>query len=150
MPTADSANWQLWSSVKYMKWTTRHQLCIVQSAFTCEKHQIPSQTLLVNTLWSVNMFSMCMCEKVLVHRLHFYMQPGLIRKYGKCLRTVKTTLSTFSSLYNGERWNVRWFGYGDGQLWQGKEEHLEQEQSDGKILPIIGSIKALLKCNSLI
>lgn len=32
MTSGDSTNWQLWSSVKYLKWSSRHHLCILQSA----------------------------------------------------------------------------------------------------------------------
>lgn len=37
------------------------------------------------------------------YQLHFHMQPGLIKKYGKGSRAVKSSLLTFSSLHKRER-----------------------------------------------
>lgn len=53
------------------------------------------------------MFSVCVCQReqdeAPAYQLHFYMQPGLIKKYGKGSRAVKSSLLTFSSLHKRER-----------------------------------------------
>lgn len=53
------------------------------------------------------MCSMCVCQReqdeAPAYQLHFYMQPGLIKKYGKGSRAVKSSLLTFSSLHKRER-----------------------------------------------
>lgn len=84
---------QVWS----MKWSPRHHL---ESAFTREKHQVFSQ---ISEQCEVWMCSGYVCVSVSpTYQLHFYTQPGLIRKYGKGSRAVKSSLLTFSSLHKSE------------------------------------------------
>lgn len=80
------------------------------------------------------------------------MSPILIKKYRKGLRNLKSSLLTFSSLYKIKRKT----GCGGGvQPCQGRWDIYNKNsqvapRADGKgTFLIIGSIKALLKCNSL-
>lgn len=92
-------------------------------------------------------------KTVLVYQVNCYMSLSLIKKYRKGLRNLKSRLLTFSSLYKKKRRA----GCGGGkQPCQGRWDIYNKNgqvarRADGKELYlIIGSIKALLKCGSLL
>lgn len=142
----------------------RNHLCILWSAFTCEKHTVRLQQWAHSVRCECNQYvqvCLCLCkgerEKVPSYQIHFNMQPGLIKQYGKGSRAVKSSLLTFSLLYKRE-WDEEWGGLATGLVTtsvKGRTDiYNENNQvapgADGEeILLIIGSIIAPLKCNSL-
>lgn len=88
-------------------------------------------------------------KTVLAYQVNCYMPLSLIKKYRKGLRNLKSSLLTFSSLYKKKRRGGKQPCQGSGDIYN-KNSQVACRADGKEIYLIIGSIKALFKCSSLL